>query len=203
MRTNEESGGLFITVRPGTVAQLRQFIDRRVRQAGVFLRSSVECTPGQTVDVAVVHPETDAEIIVSGTVSRAIRGESDSDSGFLLRFAEIDNQLRSRLLYFAETGHPEVLAPTAIGADTVARRRQDALEQQDRPAAWMAYGWTLLAESDGAAEAVEAFQRALMLDPELVEIHRGMALAYALSGDHAKAIAFVRSAYQLEQVESR
>ena len=63
--------------------------------------------------------------------------------------------------------------------------------------------WTLLAESDNAAEAVEAFQRALMLDPEQVEIHRGLALAYALAGDHAKAFAFVRSAHQLEQVIAR
>lgn len=203
VRTHEESGGLFITVRPGDVGHLRQFIDRRIRQAGVFLRSSVDCRPGQTVDVAVVHPDTDAEIIVSGTVARVIRGESESESGFLLRFEEIDEQLRASLIHFVETGHPEVLAPTAMANDAVAKKKQEALDQQERPAAWLAYAWTLLAESDNAAEAVEAFQRALMLDPEQVEIHRGLALAYALAGDHAKAFAFVRSAHQLEQVIAR
>ncbi|MCB9739293.1 MAG: PilZ domain-containing protein [Deltaproteobacteria bacterium] len=191
--------GLFITVRPGDVEHLRQFIDRRLRLASVFLRSNVPCAPGQPVDVAVVHPESDAEVLVSGTVARVIRGETREENGFLLRFDEVDGDVKASLVHFVNTGHPEVRAPTAMAEAAIDDLRQAAEDEPESSAAWMAYGWTLLAESENPVDAVEAFQRALMVAPDLPAIHDAIALAYALSGDTPKAYAFIRSSRQLHE----
>lgn len=191
--------GLFITVRPGDVEHLRQFIDRRLRLASVFLRSNVPCAPGQPVDVAVVHPESDAEVLVSGTVARVIRGETREENGFLLRFDEVDGDVKASLVHFVNTGHPEVRAPTAMAEAAIDDLRQAAEDEPDSSEAWMAYGWTLLSESENPVDAVEAFQRALMVAPDQPEVHEAVALAYALCGDTPKAYAFIRSSQQLHE----
>ncbi len=193
----DSSSGLFITVRPNDVEHLRQFIDRRLRLASVFLRSHVPCAPGQPVDVAVVHPETDAEVLVSGTVARVIRGESRDDHGFLLRFDEVQGDARTSLVHFVNTGHPEVRAPTAVSGETMDALRERAEANPHDPDPWLAYGWSLLVESEAAEEAAEAFQQALMAAPDRAEAHEALALAHALVGDAAKAFAFVRSYRQL------
>ena len=194
-----DGGGIFITVRPGDVGHLRQFVDRRIRQANVFLRSMVSCAPGQPFDVAVVHPITDAEVIVSGTVARVIRGETAAESGFLLRFGELDEHLQASLMQFVETGHPEVRAPTAVTANEQQDLRKAAEQEASTSDAWLLYGWSLLSESEDPLEAIEAFQRALMMSPERAGIHDGLALAYALAGETAKSYAFLRSSRQLAQ----
>ena len=196
-RRHAASGGIFITVRPRDVEHLRQFIDRRIRQANVFLRSTVACAPGQSVDVAVIHPVTDAEVIVSGTVARAIRGETEAENGFLLRFSELEDHLQSRLQHFVETGHPQVRAPTSVTGQDQQSLRQTAERESDSADAWLSYGWSLLVDTENPIEAIDAFQRALMMSPERAEIHDGLSLAYALAGEAAKSYAFLRSSRQL------
>ncbi|MEY3014906.1 MAG: hypothetical protein RIT45_3641 [Pseudomonadota bacterium] len=195
--STDSTSGLFITVLPNDLEQLRQFIDRRLRLASVFLRSSVPCSPGQPVDVAVVHPSTDAEVLVSGTVARVIRGEGQEDHGFLLRFDEIEGDARTSLIHFVTTGHPEVRAPTAVSGETLDVLRERAEANPLAPEAWMACGWSLLVESEATEDAADAFQQALMTAPDQPEVHEALALAYALQGDAAKAFAFIRSFRQL------
>ena len=193
---------LFITVRPGDEEHLRQFMDRRLRVANVFLRSNIPCFPGQPIDVAVVHPKTDAEVIVSGTIARVVHGESERDNGFLLRFDDLDPDRKKALVHFVNTGHPQTLSPDSDDVNAVEQLRLLAEQHPKSLADQLNYAWALLTNEEAPIEAIEPFLAALSLAPTHIDVHLGLSLAYALAGDDAKSYAFARSSRQLAAGEA-
>ena len=194
---DKTSMSLFITVRPADPDHLRQFMDRRLRLASVFLRSNIPCFPGQPIDVAVVHPSTDAEVIVSGTIARVVQGETERDNGFLMRFTDLDADRKKALIHFVNTGQPLIAAPSAVEKSVSETLRDAAAEHPNSLEHQLAYAWSLLTDEEAPIEAVEPFLLALTLAPAEIEIHLGLSLAYALAGDVAKSYAFARSSRQL------
>ncbi|MCO4763208.1 MAG: PilZ domain-containing protein [Myxococcales bacterium] len=187
---------LFITVRPTNRAHLEQFIDRRVKRRNIFLRSDMACAPGQGIDVALVHPVTDVEMIVSGVIDRGISSGRGPGTGFLMRFNELESGREGVLRKFIKTGRH-----SDNKRDDHAHRAAELSERAaDNPRSFedqLNFAWGLITEGERPADAVEPFLTALALAPTEVEVHLGLSLAYALSGDTEKSYAFVRSSRQL------
>lgn len=201
-RRDKTTASLFITVRPRDPDHLRQFMDRRLRMANVFLRSSLPCFPGQPIDVAVVHPASDAEVIVSGAIARVIQGESARDNGFLMRFDDLSRERKKALVHFINTGEPPLMAPTAVDESVTAQLAALAAQNPESLPHQLDYGWSLITDDESPVDAIEPFLSALTIDPGDVEVHLGLSLAYALAGDLAKAYAFARSSRQLAETDA-
>ena len=188
---------LFITVRPADEEHLRKFMDRRLRLTNVFLRSNIPCFPGQPIDIAVVHPSTDAEVIVSGNIARVVQGESERDSGFLIRFVGLDDDRATALVHFVKTGQPLLQAAETEEDDATGQLGLLAEQNPRSVTHQLDYAWALLTSDEAPHEAVEPFLVALSLTPADMLVHLGLSLAYALAGDDAKSYAFARSSRQL------
>lgn len=199
---DSRTASLFITVRPADERHLRQFMERRLAATRVFLRSNMPCFPGQLIDVAVVHPKTDAEMVVGGTIARVVQGESKRDNGFLMRFSEMDASHKKALLHFVKTGQPSVVSPTAVAGEGTATLRQLAKDQPESVEHQLNYAWSLVTQDESPLDAVEPFLAALACSPADINIHVGLSLAYALAGDAAKSYAFARSSRQLAAAEA-
>ena len=186
-----------ITVQPSGAARLQEFVERKIRGANVFMRTSVGCEEGQPVHVTVVHPDTDAEHIIAGTVKKVLgRG---STPGVLIRFEAADADERALLQTFVVTGELDVAAPPKD------RGELDELRQQADSAplslvAQRELGWGLLRLAEKPADAIDQFLQALAVDGGDARTHDGLAMAYALNGDMPKAYAFIRSSHELREM---
>jgi|GEM_PF-2706145 len=180
-----------ITVQPSTSGRLSHFIDRKMRGSNVFLRTMVQCDVGQRVSLAIVHPETDIELMIDGHVRKLISG--DAVRGVLLGFESPNPDERARLQHFVVTGQPTVSDKAAPSLQL--KELEDAAGRNpDSADAYRDLGFGLLTISELPDRAVAAFLEALTLDGTNLQTHYGLAVAYALAGDGIKSYAFLRSA---------
>lgn len=188
----------YIKVAPSDNAGLSDIVQRKLRGGNLFLRTGVACHVGQAVAVTLVHPDTDAERVVTGTIRNLVGGDGDS-RGVLMRFDTTSGGERQVLQRFVVTGGIDARGPTSDRTerlDAFAAAAASAPVNADRQVAW---GWSCLADGEDPAAATEAFLAGLALDSARADTHLGLALAYAMAGDSLKAYAFVRSARTLTQ----
>ena len=188
-----------VNVRPATRENLEQFVIRRLAGRNIFLRVDADVVQGQAALIVLVHPETDCELHMEAAVKEALPAEEGHDSGMLVGFEPADGRERSRLRRFVELG-----SESAVDAEEKARLRHEglkaaALSEPDSAMAHTNLGWPYVGQRKAPETAVESFLAALAIDGDCIAAHRGLSLAYKLTGDANRAYAFASSWRQLEQ----
>ncbi len=190
----------FVSIRPGSIERLGDLAVRCRDAATIFARTATVCVVGQPIDVAIIHPETDAEFILHGRVERLVTATDGAYAGIQVRLPKLGGSGRTAFERFVATGHAGN-KPSAQAAARVARLRA-ATERTPRSAAAHAeLAWALLIDEQAAEVAVKSFLAALALNDQFAPAHCGLALAYALAGDQARALAFGGVARDLETFE--
>lgn len=73
---------------------------------GLFVPSKVLLPKGETVELALVHPETKETMLLAATVARLQPGSEEEPRGMGLRFSDMDRPQREALAAFMTTSAP-------------------------------------------------------------------------------------------------
>ncbi len=189
-----------VSVRPGNADRLAQLAERCRAASTIFLRTAVPFAHRQALDIALVHPESDAEFLLRGSAERVVTADDGTYAGVQVRLPQLDAAQRVAFDHFVSTGQPDGESDALVGTENtyVAGLRTVVEAAPGSAMAHAELGWAQLIDEDKPEAAVESFLAAIELDDRFAPAHRGLALAYALAGDPARARAFGRIARDLE-----
>jgi hypothetical protein len=182
--------------------QLRGFVANEVERGGMFLKTPLVKEVGEKVDVLLVHPETEEEFRLDGTVvRRLITGPVDA-RGLGIFFRALTPEQNAQLAEFVESGIEvvELGAPVTqrqIELEAAVAREPDSAEALEQ------LGTYLLDEEGDLGGALTALTRALVLGPSQVSIHASLARAYRRIGDPVKVRSHERCAEALMLFQER
>ncbi len=188
-------------VRMADKSRLRDFLSTDVSQGGMFLRTPVLRARGDLVELVVVHPETQQEYPLAGTVVRVVDHADEKRRGLGIRFDPLTGERLSRLVEFIETGAAALRAQQATGEHRLVELQRKAREEPGSADTQVAMGVTLLERGDGP-EALSALTKALVLAPDRLDVHRALEHAYRVLGDEARARAHANVADALARQPS-
>lgn len=183
-------------------AALRAFVDDELERGGFFLKTSLVRELGDRIDVVLVHPDTDEEFHVDGTVVRRVTSGPLDERGLGIFFKALSPEGKRQLDAFVDGG------PDVVDLEQVVSARQLELEavvarEPDSAEALEALGSYLLDEEGDLGGALTALTRALVLGPSVVSIHASLARAYRRIGDHVKERAHERVAEALLRFQDK
>lgn len=180
-------------VRMADKSRLRDFLSTDVSHGGMFLKTPVLRAMGDLVELVILHPETQEEYALAGTVVRVVDHEDSKRRGLGIRFDPLDGQRLQHLVEFIETGADALRAQQATGEHRLVELQQKAQKEPDSADLQLSMGVTLLERGDGPG-AVSALTKALVLTPDRVEVHRALEHAYRVVGDPKRSSAHARVA---------
>ncbi len=177
-------------------AGVEAFIENEIERGGMFLKTLLMKEVGQKVEVVLVHPDTDEEFHLPGTVVRRVMTGPAESRGLGIFFRALPPEAHERLRAFAESGVEVVelgtpITPRQVELEAAVAREPDSAEALE------ALGSYLLDEEGDLGGALTALTRALVLGPSQVSIHASLARAYRKIGDAVKERAHERVAEAL------
>lgn len=178
-------------VRMKDKAGLREFLTRDVSQGGMMLKTPLLRDVGTRIGLILVHPETDEEFALEGTVVRQVQSDEPKDRGLGIRFEGLDTERQQRLARFIETGVEALEVQEQPDAGALLELQRACEEEPDVAETHEALGVFLLERGD-LSGAVLALSRALLLAPDAASVHEALASAYLELGDVARASAHER-----------
>lgn len=182
--------------------QLRGFVANEVERGGMFLKTPLQKEVGEKIDVVIVHPESDDEFHLDGTVVRRVVAGPAEARGLGIFFRALSADGHERLLDFVESGVEVIEVGTPLSARQLELEAAVTLEP-DSAEAQEALGTFLLDEEGDLGGALTALTRALILGPSQVSIHASLARAYRRIGDPSKVRAHERVAEALMMFQDR
>jgi Tfp pilus assembly protein PilZ len=188
-------GSVFILRHPDRET-LRAFVQKEVERGGVFLKTRISKELGEKVDVVLVHPETDEEFHIAGTVIRRVISGPVEHRGLGIFFRALSKEAQTSLHDFVDSG-VEVIETAASPSARQLELEAAVLREPDSAEALEALGTYLLDEEGDLGGALSALARALVVGPSNVSIHAPLARAYRKIGDHVRERAHERVAEAL------
>lgn len=182
--------------------QLRGFVANEVERGGMFLKSPLVKEVGEKVDVLLVHPETEEEFRLDGTVVRRIITGPAEARGLGIFFRALTPEQNAQLTEFVESG----IEVVELGAPISQRQIEleaNVAREPDSAEALEQLGTYLLDEEGDLGGAFTALTRALVLGPSQVSIHASLARAYRRIGDPVKVRSHERCAEALMLFQER
>ena len=197
-----DADGSVVMLRLPDLDQLRAFVAHEVEHGGMFLKTALQKEIGEKIDFVIVHPDSDEEFCLDGTVVRRVVTGPAPARGLGIFFRSLSAQGRQQLLEFVETGNEVIEIGTPLNdrhaaLEAAVTREPDSAEIQE------ALGTYLLDEEGDLGGALTALTRALMLGPSQVSIHASLARAYRRIGDPLKVSAHERVAAALMMFQER
>lgn len=182
--------------------QLRGFVANEVERGGMFLRSPLVKEVGEKVDVLLVHPETEEEFRLDGTVVRRVVTGPQEARGLGIFFRALSKAQTAQLNDFVESGIEVIelgkpITQRQIELEAAVAKEPDSAEALEQ------LGTYLLDEEGDLGGALTALTRALVLGPSQVSIHASLARAYRRIGDPVKVRSHERCAEALMLFQER
>jgi len=178
--------------------RLKKFYTKDISTGGMFLKTPLLKKVGDEVEVILVHPETDQEFQLAGTVVRVVATVSEASQGMGIKFHELDEEQQQALIEFIETGL-DVLEPRlAPEEQQIVDLRSAVSVAPDSPRAHTALAAKLLEEREDPESAAQEYEKALELDPDYIPAHRGLQIAYGLIGKVDQAYHHLREVKRLK-----
>jgi Tfp pilus assembly protein PilZ len=188
--------GSVLMLRLGSRENLQRFIENEVERGGLFMKTPLVKELGDKVDIVLVHPESDEEFHLEGTVvRRVITGPADQ-RGLGIFFKALSPESHAKLVDFVDSGI-EVVELGQIVSDRQLELEAAVAREPDSAEALEALGSYLLDEEGDLGGALTALTRALVLGPSQISIHASLARAYRKIGDQVKVRAHERVAEAL------
>jgi Tfp pilus assembly protein PilZ len=181
---------------------LRALVERDVARGGMFLKTPLVKEVGEKVAVVLVHPETDEEFHLDGTVVRRVISGPPEQRGLGIFFRAMGPEREAQLHDFVDGGIEVIELGTPVTQMQLDLEAAVAREP-DSPEALEALGVYLLDEEGDLGGALTALTRALVLGPSVVSIHASLARAYRKIGDTVKVRAHERVAESLMLMQER
>ncbi|MCC7074972.1 MAG: PilZ domain-containing protein [Deltaproteobacteria bacterium] len=194
--------GSVVMMRFPDVTTLRYFLSTDLERGGTFLFTPLVKEVGQKVDVVMLHPETDDEFHLEGTVIRRVISGPPEARGLGIFFKALTPTMREQLEDFA-AGGIEVVDLANVVTDRQLELESAVAREPDSAEALEALGSYLLDEVNDLGGALTALTRALVLGPSVVSIHASLARAYRKIGDHVRVRAHERVAEALLHMQDR
>ena len=194
--TTVRDGGPHIVARPRNADELRAVQRNLLRHGRLHLRSKAPCKPGDDAVVVIIHPDSDGEFTLSGTVDRMVQDDRGLRVGLRITVGEIVAETRADLARFV--AHGRVTAP-AEQADGMAALRRACIESPGEGAAFSRLAWAMLLDQGEVTNAATAFRRALELNPADLDACWGLALTSALLDDGEGALRLAARAHARKQ----
>lgn len=101
-RREHRRHGVLINVRLRDEQRLRELYATDLSNGGIFVATRSELPLGQRLEVALVHPLTDATLTIECEVANVRRDEDGAVRGCGLRFTAFDETIREELSLFVE-----------------------------------------------------------------------------------------------------
>ncbi|MBI1948794.1 MAG: PilZ domain-containing protein [Deltaproteobacteria bacterium] len=194
--------GSVVMMRFPDVSTLRYFLTTDLERGGTFLHTPLVKDVGQKIDVVMLHPETDDEFHLEGTVIRRVISGPDDTRGLGIFFKALTTATREQLEDFA-AGGIEVVDLANVVTDRQLELELAVAREPDSAEALEALGSYLLDEANDLGGALTALTRALLLGPSVVSIHASLARAYRKIGDTVRVRAHERVAEALLHMQDR
>lgn len=194
--------GSVVMMRFPDTAALRVFLSTDLERGGTFLQTPLVKEVGQKVDLVMVHPETDDEFHLEGTVIRRVITGPAEGRGLGIFFKALTPTMRDSLEDFA-LGGVEIVDLASVVTDRQLELEAAVAREPDSAEALEALGSYLLDEANDLGGALTALTRALVLGPSVVSIHASLARAYRRIGDQVKVRAHERVAEALMLMQDR
>jgi len=178
---------------------LKTFYTTDISTGGMFLKTPLLKRAGDVVELYLVHPETDQEFKLSGTVKRVVSEAAVTEQGLGIELDPLDDDLRWTLINFIETG-VGAFEPSEAPEKQMLEILRSAIElAPDHPRAHAALAERLLEDHEDAEGAIEAYENALDLDPDFLPAHRGLRIAYGMLGDAERVQHHLREVKRIRQ----
>lgn len=177
-------------------AALRAFVEQELERGGFFLRTHLVRELGDRIDVVLVHPETDEELHIEGTVVRRVIAGPLETRGLGVFLKALSSDSKRKLDAFVENGG-EVVELEQVVSERQLELEAAVAREPDSAEALEALGTYLLDEEGDLGGALTALTRALVLGPGVISIHASLARAYRRIGDQVKVRAHERVAEAL------
>lgn len=194
--------GSVVMMRFPDVSTLRYFLTTDLERGGTFLYTPLVKEVGQKIDVVMLHPETDDEFHLEGTVIRRVISGPDDARGLGIFFKALTTATREQLEDFA-AGGIEVVDLANVVTDRQLELELAVAREPDSAEALEALGSYLLDEANDLGGALTSLTRALVLGPSVVSIHASLARAYRKIGDTVRVRAHERVAEALLHMQDR
>lgn len=194
--------GSIVMMRFPDVRALRYFLTTDLERGGTFLHTPLVKEVGQKIDVVMLHPETDDEFRLDGTVIRRVIAGPDEGRGLGIFFKALTPKDREQLEDFA-AGGIEIVDLANVVTDRQLELEAAVAREPDSAEALEGLGTYLLDEANDLGGALTALTRALVLGPSQVSIHAALARAYRRIGDQVKVRAHERVAEALLLMQDR
>ena len=197
-----DGGGSVMMVKLADVGAVHAFIANEIARGGMFMRTPLVKEVGEKVEIVLVHPETDDEFHLDGTVVRRVITGPVEQRGLGIFFRALGAAAHQRLVDFADSGVEVVelgqpITQRQVELEAAVAREPDSAEALE------ALGSYLLDEEGDLGGALTALTRALVLGPSQVSIHASLARAYRRIGDHVKVRAHERVAEALMMFQNK
>ncbi len=177
--------------------RLRKFYTKDISTGGMFLKTPMLPDLHSTVELILIHPETDHEFRLMGIVVRLLDGPTPQERGIGIQFHQLSPVLHAALVEFIESGVNYLENPDEKRAERL-RLFRKALDLTPTSAqAFISLGEEFLEEIEPQA-AVEAFQKAIALEKNSTQALRGLYKAYTMLGRPDSANSFLKRLRQLE-----
>jgi len=180
--------------------RLKKFYTKDISTGGMFLKTPLLKKQGDDVEVVLVHPETDQEFHLGGTVVRVESSQEMASRGMAIEFHYLARNREEALLGFIETGVEHLDPPPADPEEGKIETLESAVGMApESPRALTALGKKLLEEREDIESAVREFEKALSIDADYIPAHRSLETAYALLGQADKAFHHLREVKRLKR----
>lgn len=194
--------GSVVMMRFPDVGTLRYFLTTDLERGGTFLHTPLVKEIGQKIDVVMLHPETDDEFHLDGTVIRRVISGPAEARGLGIFFKALTPVTREQLEDFA-AGGIEIVDLANVVTDRQVELEGAVAREPDSAEALEALGSYLLDEANDLGGALTALTRALVLGPSVVSIHASLARAYRRIGDTVRVRSHERVAEALLHMQDR
>jgi Tfp pilus assembly protein PilZ len=194
--------GAVVMLRVPDRESLRALVQRDIARGGMFLKTPLVKEVGEKIAVVIVHPETDEEFHLDGTVVRRVLTGPPDQRGLGIFFRALAPEREAHLHDFVDGGFEVVELGTPVtqmqlDLEAAVAREPDSAEALE------ALGVYLLDDEGDLGGALTALTRALVLGPSVVSIHASLARAYRKIGDTVKVRSHERVAESLMLMQER
>jgi tetratricopeptide (TPR) repeat protein len=171
---------------------------RDISSAGVFLTPPPSQPVGSKVELVLVHPRSGKEFAQTGRVVRVVEEPEGEGSGAGIAFDPLPPEREATLEKFIKTGVEYLDQRDGAWAERIRTIRQVAQAMRHTPLGLVRLGDVLLRESE-VDVAIDAYNRALQLDPCCLPAHRGLYRAYTALEDTQRAREHLEALRRLER----